>query len=113
MGRKSELEELFAGLWRRHGKGWPKPEREARLIEGHRFRADFFWPTERVAVEIEGGTWIGGRHSRGSGYQRDCEKYNLYVISGVRLLRFTGDMLRKDEVRCMEQVKELLENRGG
>ena len=36
---------------------------------------------------------IGGRHTRGKGYERDCEKYNEAVILGWRILRVTTDMV--------------------
>jgi len=45
-------------------------------------------------MEIEGGTWVSGRHTRGKGYLNDLEKYNEAVILGWRLLRVTPQMLR-------------------
>jgi hypothetical protein len=44
-----------------------------------------------LAVEIEGGTWIKGRHTTGSGFAADCAKYNRAVILGWRVLRYTAD----------------------
>ena len=61
--------------------------REVLIVEGRRFRADFV--TLDIVIEVEGGTWVEGRHSRGKGFEADCEKQNLAVIQGYRYLRVT------------------------
>jgi very-short-patch-repair endonuclease len=58
-----------------------------------RWRFDFCWPDARLAVEIEGGVWSGGRHTRGSGFVKDLEKYNQATILGWKLLRVTSAMI--------------------
>lgn len=47
------------------------------------------WPDKKVALECEGGIWIQGRHNRGMGFLKDCEKYNTAVLMGWRVLRYT------------------------
>ena len=47
-----------------------------------------------IAVEIEGGTWQQGRHTRGSGFAKDCEKYNTAAAMGWRVFRFTAEMVK-------------------
>jgi hypothetical protein len=42
----------------------------------------------RVAVEVEGGAFSGGRHTRGMGFVADCEKYNVAALDGWLVLRF-------------------------
>ncbi|HEY7313861.1 MAG TPA: hypothetical protein VH643_31215 [Gemmataceae bacterium] len=59
--------------------GLPPPNREHRFAPPRRWRFDLAWPSLRLALEIEGGTWTGGRHVRGKGYENDREKYNLRV----------------------------------
>ncbi len=49
----------------------------------------------KIAVEFEGGIYIGGRHIRGRTYSRDCEKYNLAQINGFIVLRYTPDWFGK------------------
>jgi hypothetical protein len=46
-----------------------------------------------VALEVEGGVWTGGRHTRGAGFLKDVEKYNRAAVLGWRLLRVTPDKL--------------------
>lgn len=67
-------------------RGW---EAEYRFHPTRKWRFDFAWPEMMIAVEIEGGTWAGGRHSRGKGFEKDCEKYNEAAILGWTVLRFT------------------------
>lgn len=71
------------------------PEREYVFAPPRKFRFDFAWPDMRLAVEIEGGTLFGkSRHSRGAGFVRDCEKYNLATLAGWSVLRFTTEMVQ-------------------
>ena len=80
--------------------------REYKFAESRKFRFDFAWPTKWVAVEIEGGIWNEGRHTRGAGFAADCEKYNLATIDGWRVLRYTADMVRDGS--AIKQVDEVL-----
>lgn len=72
----------------------PSPEREHRPWPDSRQRLDFAWPAWLVALEVEGGTWAGGRHVRGRGFEADCAKYNRAAIEGWAVLRVTADMVR-------------------
>jgi very-short-patch-repair endonuclease len=80
-------------------------KREFKFHPDRRWRSDLAWPDSRLLVEVEGGNWSGGRHTRGAGYESDCEKYNSAVLLGYRVLRFTGAMVRKGEaVNAIEQA---------
>lgn len=68
--------------------------REHRFAINRRWRFDFCWPAQRLAVECEGGTFAGGRHTRGSGFESDAEKYNAAVLAGWRVLRYTAAGIR-------------------
>lgn len=68
-------------------------EREAKLIPGRKFRTDIFIPPG-LACECDGGTWNGGRHTRGSGVETDSEKQNLLVTLGYRPMRFTKKQIQ-------------------
>lgn len=74
--------------------GLPAPVREFYFAKPRRFRADFAWPDRKILAEVEGGTWSGGRHVRGKGYEADCEKYSIAAMLGYRVLRFTTAMVR-------------------
>lgn len=72
----------------------PAWEAEYRFCPRRKWRADRAWPHHRLLVEVEGGVWSGGRHTRGAGYEADCEKYNEAAILGYRVIRVTGAMVR-------------------
>ena len=74
-------------------RGLPRPEREWKFDAKRRWRFDYAWPHQMVALEVEGGVWTGGRHTRGAGFVRDMEKYNRAAVLGWRLLRVTPDKL--------------------
>ena len=72
-------------------------ERELMLIPSRRFRFDFLLAEFALVIEVEGGTWSGGRHTTGAGFKSDCFKYNAALELGYRVLRYTTDMVTKGE----------------
>jgi len=66
-------------------------EREYRFHPVRKWRFDFADPQRKIAVEVEGGIFTNGRHSRGSGMRSDMEKYNAATMLGWRVLRFFSD----------------------
>jgi very-short-patch-repair endonuclease len=74
-----------------------RPETELRFDEVGKWRFDYAFPALMLAVEIDGGTWTGGRHTRGSGYAKDCTKRNTATLKGWRVLNFTTDMVKSGE----------------
>lgn len=101
--------DTFAALWGRLCVTLPF-EREYQFLPDRKFRFDFAWPGPRVAVEMEGGIWIRGGHTRGGGYRKNCEKYNLAAINGWRVLRYTVNDLREKPVQVLYQVRDLIES---
>jgi len=69
-------------------------EREYKFHPIRRWRIDYAWPEYMLAVEIEGAIWTQGRHTRGSGFLKDLEKYNTLTLLGWRLLRFSGEWVK-------------------
>jgi len=62
---------------------------EYRFDPARRWRFDFAWPSRKLAVEVEGGIWVNGRHGRGVGMESDMEKYNRATALGWAVLRFS------------------------
>jgi len=83
-------------------EGLPMPELEWRFHPVRQWRFDMYWPRPQhiwrpvgVACECEGGTWVKGRsrHTTGSGYQKDCEKYNEAALMGIVVIRVTSTQI--------------------
>jgi very-short-patch-repair endonuclease len=105
---ESELEATLVLHIRAHGL--PEPAREYRFDPPRRWRFDFAYPAQMVAIEVEGGTWTGGRHTRPAGFENDCEKYNRAALLGWRVLRFTRDMVL--DGRARDVLSTALEGEG-
>lgn len=67
----------------------PLPDREYKFAPPRKWRFDFAWPLRKLAVEIEGGVYSGGRHTRPTGFVNDMEKYNAAASQGWTVMRFT------------------------
>lgn len=88
---QSALEAKMA--WQLRVASITPPVTEFRFHKKRLWRFDFAWPESLVALEVEGGTWTNGRHTRGTGFESDCEKYNEAAILGWCVLRATGTMV--------------------
>ena len=86
----NRYEKFFAALaYSAKELGWGLVVAEFKFHPIRKWRADFAIPSAKLLIEIEGGFWIQGRHSRGGGGESDMEKYNTSSIMGYALLRFS------------------------
>jgi hypothetical protein len=60
-----------------------------------KWRFDYAVPEHKIALEVEGGVWTGGRHTSPKGFLGDIEKYNTATLMGWRVFRTTPDDLYK------------------
>lgn len=91
----SEAEETL--LYQVMVVGLPEPVREYRFHPTRRWRFDFAWMEVKLAVEVDGGAYAQGRHTRGKGFENDCTKINTAVLMGWRVLRYTPGMINRGE----------------
>lgn len=85
------------------------PISEFRFNPPRKWRIDFCWPDEKIAVEIEGGIFSRGRHVRGLGFLKDLEKYNTITLMGYRLFRFTPQQVKNGE--AIGLIRELIKRK--
>ena len=84
----------------------PNPTFEYKFQPKRRFRWDLCWPSQKLAVEVQGGIWIKGGHSTGKGITRDCEKLDEGVKLGWKVLQFTKEQIESGY--AVEAIKEVL-----
>ena len=103
--QSSALEERFLALWRECGG--PALMREVRFYPGRKWRFDFALvrPSLWLAVEIEGGCWSKGRHTRGSGFVKDAEKYLAAFSLGWAVVRLPAPLItRVNLLRIIQRI---------
>lgn len=93
------LADRFERLWA--AADGPALTPEYRFHPERNWRADYCHEPSRTLIELEGGTWSGGAHTRGKGYAEDAEKYNAALVAGYRVFRLTGEMITADNVRMV------------
>jgi len=81
---------------------------EFRFHNVRRFRFDWADPVNKVAIEINGGVWVGGRHTSGAGFIKDMEKLNLATVMGYKILQYTPEQFRRgDPIADLEKIYAL------
>jgi len=74
--------------------GLPVPVAEFKFHPSRKWRFDWAWTEKKVALEIDGGIWTRGRHTRGAGYLKDVEKFNAAAVLGWRVIKCTPSEFR-------------------
>lgn len=103
---KSDLEQTFLFHLRVLGSDLPEPVQEYRFLATRKYRFDFCFVEQKLAIEIDGGQFVarGGRHNQDS----DRWKLNEAAKAGYRILRFSGTMLRNEPEKCIQMVRDSL-----
>jgi very-short-patch-repair endonuclease len=108
--RRSPAETLLAVQLEQAGIPF---EEEYRFHESRKWRADFAIRRYQLGgipslllIEVDGGSWVAGRHTRGSGFEKDAEKLNAAAELGYRVLRYTPRMIESGE--ALEQIRRIL-----
>jgi very-short-patch-repair endonuclease len=81
-------------------------EREFKFHHKRKWKADFHLVGKRILVEVEGGIWSGGRHTRGKGYIGDMEKYNFAVMMGYQVIRFSTEQVKSG--LAVQQIEKMV-----
>lgn len=72
---------------------------------GRQYRADYLILDKKIIIEVNGGQYNGGRHTRAGAvkgevytqYENDLNKLNLAQKHGFRIFQFTYQQLRRRE----------------
>lgn len=79
----------------------PAPVAEWRFHKTRRWRFDWAWPLHLCALEINGGLFIRGRHSRGASQVKDYEKWSTAAAMGWRVLHCQPSDLGKAPIMAL------------
>jgi len=60
---------------------------EYKFCEDRKWKFDYAIVDKMIAIEVEGGAFTQGRHTRGKGFINDMEKYNKATELGWTLIR--------------------------
>ncbi len=101
----SAIEEIFALHCKAHKIAI---EREYRFHPTRKWRFDAAIPALKIAIEIEGGVWTNGRHTRGSGAIADMEKYNEAAKLGWFVYRFHSNAVKNGN--AVQFLRGVLDN---
>lgn len=86
--------------------------KEFRFHPDRKWQADFRIDDMPILVEVEGGVFSNGRHTRGEGYTNDCEKYSAAAVNGWYVIRGTTEQIKAGLV--IQWIEKLIERlRGG
>ena len=82
--------------------GLSEPVAEYRFAPPRKWRFDFAWEVHRLALEVQGGIFTNGRHTRGAALLKEMEKLNTAAAMGYRVLYVVPSEL------CMPQTVEMV-----
>lgn len=112
--RSKDLAVKLVDLCNRYHLPLPIVDAKAKGLQfaaefGRKFRFDAAWPVFRLAVEIHGGEWVGGRHATGAGLTADSVKHRHAVLLGWHILPFTGSELRESPAMVAACIRAMTE----
>lgn len=92
--------------------GLPVPVREHKFNElvlsktgvPRKWRFDYAWLNEKVALEVEGGVFTRGRHTRGKGFMDDLEKYEAARLQGWVVIKCVPRTLIT--IKTLDMIRE-------
>lgn len=94
---RSEAERKFLALIR--AARLPEPQCNIRL---HGFEVDFYWPAQKLVVEIDGYRY----HSSRPAFERDSAKGATMVAAGLQFMRITWLQMEADPLIVVSRVAQ-------
>ncbi|AJE36341.1 hypothetical protein G9455_11630 [Aeromonas hydrophila] len=80
--------------------GFPDPATELVFHPKRKWRLDFAWPANMIALEVHGGIHSGGRHTRGRGFVEDRAKMNEAALLGWTVIEATPEHIKSGQLRA-------------
>lgn len=80
--------------------GLPAPVTELLFHPKRKWRFDYAWEEQMIALEIHGGIHSGGRHTRGRGFVEDRAKMSEAALLGWIVLEVTPEHIKTSQLRA-------------
>ena len=80
--------------------GFPDPVIELLFHHKRKWRFDYAWEEQKLALEVHGGIHSGGRHTRGRGFVEDRAKMNEATLLGWTVLEVTPEHIKSGQLRA-------------
>lgn len=99
----SYLERQFEQLWTYY---YPNIDLEAEvlLVPNRKFRFDYVHLPSKTAIELNGGLYSRGRHSRGIGQEKDYEKALLANLEGYLVINLGTNQIKAEFLEMVYKV---------
>jgi very-short-patch-repair endonuclease len=101
--KMNEVEQMF---WEAHIRLGRKmadlvPQYEVK-VNGKEYRLDFYSPSKKCAIEVDGLKWHNGQAS----FVKDRSRQRDLEMSGIRVLRFAAKEVMNSPESCVRQAAE-------
>ncbi|QJT28400.1 hypothetical protein E4185_21780 [Aeromonas media] len=80
--------------------GLPDPATELLFHPKRKWRFDYAWEEQKLALEVHGGIHSGGRHTRGRGFVEDRAKMNEAALLGWTVIEATPEHIKNGQLRA-------------
>ena len=80
--------------------GFPDPATELLFHPKRKWRFDYAWEEQKLALEVHGGIHSGGRHTRGKGFVEDRAKMNEASLLGWTVREVTPEHIKSGQLRA-------------
>ena len=90
--------------------GFPGYTTELQFHPTRKWRFDYAWEGQKIAVEVHGGVYRQGRHTRGEGFTTDREKMTEAALLGWTVIEVTPEHIKSGQLR--EWLTRAFQNRG-
>ncbi len=87
----------------------PEYQQEFIFHPTRKWRFDYVWPALKVALEIHGGVFTNGRHTRGKGFSEDKVKMNSAQLLGWIVIEATTAQVKDGQM--LNWIKQAIANR--
>lgn len=106
VGNMSSAERRFYLAWIERYPTFPRPFWNEHTIGEWKGMWDFTWPDLRVALDIHGGEFVRGHHTRGQNIRDDYKKMLIAHTNGWYATAIGGTQADDDEI--LEMIASII-----